>query len=315
MKPTNTPSNPEIPTSQWIDLRQQYLGGSDCAAILGKSSFKTPLHVWMEKQGLIDPPESTPIMDFGNIFEPVMADAFEQITGLKVRRVNKTIEHSEYDFLRANIDRQILNSPENPHDGTGILELKTTTSHRLKSLDGEFPIEWLYQIQSYLGITGYSYAYLFIYERDMCQYYEPILIQRDDEFIEQLFEDLVEWWEKFMIGGKRPDPINGEDALLLYPESGSHLTSEASPKDYELYQELKSIRQRKTDLEKMEESLATKLKCSMEEAERLVLSGRTLISWKTVESKRFDSTTFREEHPELYRNFRKTTQTRPFKVY
>jgi predicted phage-related endonuclease len=185
----------------------------------------------------------------------------------------------------------------------------------LKHLDGEYPIEWLYQIQHYLGITGYSYAYLFIYERDSCQYYEPILIERDKEFVQQNMNALVEWWQEHMEGdGRRPEPINGEDALLLYPESGSHLTIEASPDDYQLYQELLSIRERVADLKKMEDSLATKLKCSMEDAERLVLAGRTLISWKSVESNRFDSKAFRQEHPELYNQFKKPIQTRRFSV-
>lgn len=312
MKPTHTPSNSEIPTQDWVNNRANYIGGSDVAAILGESSFKTPLQVWMLKQGITQPVESTPIQSFGNMFEPVMAEVFEELTGHKVRRVNKAFEHPEYTFLRANIDRQILNG--NGLDGTGVLELKTTTSHRLKSLDGEYPIEWLYQIQHYLGITKYKFAYLLIYERDTCQYFEPLVIQRDEEFIEQNMDALVKWWEVHMIGGRRPEPINGEDAVLLYPSSGAHLTSEASPDDYQLYQELKSIRDRKADLEKMEESLATKLKCSMEDAERLVLSGRTLISWKTIESKRFSSKAFREEHPELYNHYKQPIKSRRFVV-
>lgn len=40
---------------EWLALRRQGIGGSDVAAILGLSKFKTQQELWMEKTGrLVD---------------------------------------------------------------------------------------------------------------------------------------------------------------------------------------------------------------------------------------------------------------------
>lgn len=313
MKPTNTNTfSSEIPSQDWVDERKNYIGGSDVAAILGESSYSTPLQVWMRKKGLIDPVDSTPIMEFGNVFEPVMADNFSHTTGLKVRRVNESFIHSEHTFLRANIDRQILNG--DGVDGTGVLELKTTTSHRLKSLDGEYPIEWKYQVMQYLSLTGYNYAYLFIYERDTCKYYEPILIQRDETWIAETQKKLIHWWQKHMVEDIRPDPINGEDALLLYPDAADGTVVEASAEDQAYYEELVKVRQKMNDLQFEKDLLEAFLKNSIGEGERLVAGGRDLLTWKNQEANRLDSKALKQRYPALCRKFMKNTKTRRFCV-
>lgn len=308
----NTQFNSEIPTQEWVDERQHYIGGSETAAILGSSGHQTPLQVWMLKQGLVQPAESTPIMDFGHIFEPYMAEYFEHVTGLKTRRVNAPFVHEEHDFLRANIDRQILNG--DGVDGTGALELKTTNSHRLKALGGQYPIEWEYQIQHYLGLTGYSYAYLFVYERDTCEFYEPIYVERNEDFISGNMEALIEWWQTHMTGGKRPEPQGGEDLLMLYPNSSEGKVVEASGPAREDYQKLKQIRADKSELKDQETELKNKLKEELGDAERLVYGGQDLVTWKTHSRRRVDTKKLREEKPELASNYQTETSYRRFSV-
>jgi predicted phage-related endonuclease len=254
-------------------------------------------------------------MRFGNYFEPILALHFEQITGFKTRQISKYFKHHEHDFLRANIDRQVLASPKKGLESTAVLELKTTTSHRLKTLDGEYPLEWVLQVQHYLGITGYQQAYLQVYERDTCYFHEPVLINRDDDLIAENMAKLIKWWNTYMIGGsegRRPEPINGEDALLLYPESESEKVLEVTPKGYELYTEFQEVRSKKSDLIKQEEFLKTKLKDHLGNAERLVLAGKNLVSWKSQSTTRFDVSAFRREHSEFYKQYSKTNKTRRF---
>ena len=301
-----------LPTQDWVDQRKNYIGGSDVAAILGVSAYATPLQVWMRKKGLIPPVDQTPIMEFGHVFEPVMADYFTEKTGLKVRNINKTFKSAQYDFLRANIDRQIVS---NGDQGTGVLELKTTTSYRLKNLDTPYPEEWDYQIQHYLGITGYQYAYLMIYERDTCTFHEPVCIKRNDRWIRQTTERLVEWWQKHMLGyGHRPKPINGEDMLLLYPDSKDGSVVEATPTHYEKYTKLLQVRSRMEELAVVEEYLKNYFKDTLKDAERMVVAGRTMLSWKSTQSNRFDTTAFRKAHPDLYKTFVKSVPARRFTV-
>ena len=128
----------------------------------------------------------------------------------------------------------------------------------------------------------------------------------------------MEWWNTFMIDesedgeGRRPEPMNGEDTLLLYPESDRGNVLEVTPKAYEYYTELQEVRSKKSDLIKQEKFLKTKLKDHLGTAERLVLAGKNLVSWKSQKTNRFDISAFRREHPVFYKQFTKTNKTRRF---
>jgi len=303
------------PSPAWQAERSNYIGGSDAAAILGQSEYSTPLQVWMRKKGMIPPIEDNPIMNFGHYFEPQLAAYFEQEMGLKTRKVNTPFTHPDHEFLKANIDRQVLAGKG--LDSTAVLELKTTTSHRIKSLDGEIPREWYIQVQQYLNISGYQKAFLQIYERDTCYFREPQIIDRNQELIDDMTEKLVEWWNTFMIEsegseGRRPEPMNGEDALILYPESQPEHVVEITPAGYSIYTELQEVRARKAGLITQEEYLKTKLKNKLGNAERLVFGGKTLVSWKSQSTNRLDTSAIKREHPEFYKQYTKTTNTRRF---
>ncbi len=301
-----------LPTQDWKDERTNYIGGSEVATILGENPYSTPLQLWLRKRGAMPPIEDSDIMRFGNFFEPILALHFEQTTGLRTRQISKTYTHHKYDFLRANIDRQILANPEKGIISTAVLELKTTTSHRLKALDGEYPISWLFQLQHYIGITGYEQAYLQVYERDTCIFHDPVLIKRDDDLIAENLSKLISWWQIHMIKGKQPEPINGEDTLILYPNSHDGKVLEASPKELQIYEELKQVRSRKEDFIKQEEHLKIKLKNRLGHHERIVAGGKSLVSWKSNTQNRLDTTAFKSAHPLLYKKYLTQTKTRRF---
>lgn len=299
------------PPADFSKQRREYIGGSDCAAILGESNYSTPLQIYLRKKGILPPIEDNPILDFGHYFEPQLAAHFEQETGFKTRRVNQPFTHTKHEFLKANIDRQVLAGKG--LDSTAVLELKTTTSQRMKSLDGELPREWYIQVIWYLGISRYSKAFIQVYLRDTCEFLEPQIIDPNPELFEQMTQKLVHWWQTYMEGeGRRPEPVNGEDALLLYSDSNPEQVVEITPAGYALYQELSQVRDRKADLIKQEEYLKTKLKEKLGKAERLVCGGKNLVSWKSQSSTRLDSKAIRRDHPEFYKQYSKTTNTRRF---
>jgi len=312
MKTPTAAFSSEIPSPDWVEERKNYISGSIAAAILGKSAYSTPLQVWLRKKGHIPPINSSEIMFFGNIFEPNMAEYFTSVTGLKTRRVNEPIEHKNHSFLRANIDRQILNGEG--VDGTGVLELKTTTSHRLKSLDGEIPIEWIYQVQFYMGITNYAYSKLLVYERDTCRFHPILHIERDDKLISEMEMKLIDWWQKHMVEGIRPDPVNGEDALLLYPDASDGKIVEASAEDQAYYEELIKVRQKINSLTFEKDLLEAFIKNSIGEGERLVAGGHDLITWKNQTTNRLDTKALKQRYPALCKKFIKQTKTRRFVV-
>ena len=103
---------------EWLRERQKGVGGSDVAAILGLSHYKTPLDVFNDK---INEPVDHPTSDaahFGTILEEVIAKEFSERTGMKVQRITSPISHNRVGrrgqigdaigWARANIDRAIV---------------------------------------------------------------------------------------------------------------------------------------------------------------------------------------------------------------
>ena len=61
-------------TEQQIKERKNYIGGSDCAAVLGMSRWGSPLTVWMEKTGQSEVKEENLAMKLGNKLEQIVAE-------------------------------------------------------------------------------------------------------------------------------------------------------------------------------------------------------------------------------------------------
>jgi predicted phage-related endonuclease len=62
----------EVATWKDPDVRRSGIGGSDAAAAVGVSPFRTPLDLYLEKLGLGDPRETGEAAEWGTILEPVL---------------------------------------------------------------------------------------------------------------------------------------------------------------------------------------------------------------------------------------------------
>ncbi|MDP3766551.1 MAG: YqaJ viral recombinase family protein, partial [Dehalococcoidia bacterium] len=70
----------------WLAARRAGIGGTDAAAILGLSPFRTPLDVYLDKTGAAqDERTETQPMRWGKALEPVIAEAVEERIGRHVR--------------------------------------------------------------------------------------------------------------------------------------------------------------------------------------------------------------------------------------
>lgn len=91
-------------TPEWHEFRAEGIGGSEIAAVLGMSPFKTPLQVFLEKTGAIDPPDlsKNPNVRRGIRYEDHIADVvlrhFGQV-GTPLCGI-----HEEHPFLRVSFD-------------------------------------------------------------------------------------------------------------------------------------------------------------------------------------------------------------------
>lgn len=297
----------------WQDYRrtQKGIGGSDCAVILGLSKWKTPFTLWLEKTGQIEPPEvSNEYVEWGNLLEPVIREKFKKETGFKVFQNNFVLQHDDYPFMIANIDGEVIDK----NGERGLLEIKTTSERNKGEWIEGPPNHYHLQIQHYLAVLGYSFAYVacliggnhFVYFR----------IERDDYVIDKIISAEIEFWR--MVEERVPPEITG-----LAPDSTYLAESypEANGEETYLVGELENLALRYLDLQKTLKSLQDeqdwiKNRIKLEAKEYKVLKGDKLkISIPTVKKISFDSKAFANDYPDLFEKYKtKETSYRSFTV-
>jgi len=81
------------------------LGGSDCAAALGMSRFKTARQLYYEKRGeLQNDREESDEMSFGQFIEPYVRQKYANETGRVIHQPKGTLVHPELAFMVAHVD-------------------------------------------------------------------------------------------------------------------------------------------------------------------------------------------------------------------
>jgi putative phage-type endonuclease len=293
-----------------MDDRKSYIGGSDCAAVLGLSRWRTPLSVWASKTGAIEDEDISGklAVKLGNRLESVVVELFEEATGKKAHRVNETITHPQYPFIRANIDRRIVGED-------AILEVKTASGWKAKEWGGEdIPQEYLLQVMHYLAVTGKQIGYIAVLiggNQDFI--WKPVI--RDEEVIKNIVEKEVHFWNTFVVPKVMPGIITRNDGDVLFK-----LFPQDDGKEIQLDDEAcKLIESRQSmlaDLKLLEGNLDktdNEIKVKMQEA-TIGLAGKYKVSWKSQTTKRLDSKRLKDENPELYAAYSKDSISRPLNI-
>ena len=257
--------------------RDKFIGGSDIGAILGLNPWKSAYTLWAEKSGRI---EVEDISDkeavwWGTNMEELVAKRFCMKTGKKVKKTTYEFSCKEYPFLVAHVDRL----------GVGekfVLECKTTSArNRMNYNAGEVPPMHYAQVQFYLMLTGYTEGYLAT-KRDSDFYITKI--DRNDEFIEEMLESAISFWQMVQ-DGTEPDIDDSESTAdtinQMYPES---IQAVMDLSDYRQTIESRiQIAMQIKSLESIKRQCDSVIKSAMEDCESAVCD-EYKISWKTNKS-------------------------------
>ena len=151
----------DAPREEWLQVRKQGIGGSDCGTVLGLNPHKSAYSLAAERIGMIKPADlSNNIKVWMGIHqEPVVAARFEYETGKKVHR-RGTLRDPDHPYMLANIDRWV------PGENAG-LEIKTA-DFRMRDEWGaaddpndlKVPDAYYCQCMHYMAVTGADYWYI-----------------------------------------------------------------------------------------------------------------------------------------------------------
>lgn len=282
---------------EWLEVRKLGLGGSDMAAVLGLSPWRSPIDVWLDKTSdTVEEKESEP-MYWGNVLEEVVAQEFAKRSGYKVRNNNFTLQSEQYPYLLANIDREIVGLDAG-------LECKTANAFKANEWDGDnVPDAYYIQCQHYMAVTGKSSWWIACLVGGNTFYYKEI--KRNEEVIAAIIDTGAAFWE--LVKNKTmpaPDDTKQcENALKkLYQKSNGQ--SVELPANYgNMIIDYLEIKNQLSELETKKRGIENVMKDFLKDNEKATY-GEHYVSWKSTKPREtFDAKAFKDDYPELHKQY------------
>jgi len=286
-----------------------FIGGSDVAAILGVSKWKTPYALWCEKKGQAGEP-STPerdkVLNRGKRLEPYIRQMVQDEYGMVATDINRIYTDSEHDFMRCEVDVQF-------GDENG--EIKTVHPFASREwgqeLSDDLPLAYVAQCQWGLMITGRKVCHVFALIGDDLRRYK---VTRDDVLIGGLRAKVLEFWHNHVLADVPPDAVNSDDILAMYNGETSGKVIEANTNLLVHINQLRACKERMKELDGMIEAESEAIKLSMRDAEIIAMDGKPLVTWKSSEVVRLDTKAIKHDHPELCAKYARKAVERRFNL-
>lgn len=284
----------------FITARSTGVGGSDIAAILGLSRFKTPLTVYLEKRGELGPQPDNDAMRWGRYLEPVVRQAYADATGYEVRVPTSMLRHPRHEFAVANIDGFV------DGDAGRIFEAKTA-----RTADGwgdagsdQVPQAYLLQVQWYMEVTALPVADVaaLIGGSDFRIY----TVEADRELQQMLLDAAAEFWLRVQ-RGEPPEPVSVADAVARWGRASRAEQVMADEAALAAVYKLQALKAQQAALDAEEETARAVVLRALGERDTLISpDGKTLCTWRaSAAPQRFDTAAFKAAHPALAAQFTK----------
>lgn len=191
-------------TPEWYAIRGTGLGASDAAAALNRSRWVSSYALWCEKTG-----ETNHLQDLGmrgkvgKLAEPMIAELFEEETGLVTYPRSVILRSEEHPFMLCTPDRFIESDPK------ALLEIKTVDSRVADEWsDGAVPLEYIVQGQHQLAVTEFERIHfgILIGFGD----FRVLTMERDEKLIAAMTGDEAKFWS--LVLERTPPATDGSES-------------------------------------------------------------------------------------------------------
>lgn len=296
--------------AEWLAVRNEGIGGSDAAAILGVSPWTSRYSLWLDKttapaQKQVKP--ETEAMRFGNLMEPVVAEIFGKNMNVEVIKDTTLYRHPEHEFMLANLDGLI--STQNNGEPDAVLEIKTS-----RSAWDEVPAYYVSQVQHYMAVTNMPVAYvaaLFGGEE-----FATFEVPRDDEYIERLIEAEAEFWQSVQqaiepaIDGSK----STHDTLRKAYDVDAGKTVELDNTIAEMIEWRANAKLLVEQYEAEVREAEARIMDALRDAEVGTINGKNVVTWKSQSRSSIDTKALKEAHPDIAEQFMKSSSFRVLRV-
>ncbi|TCB65511.1 YqaJ viral recombinase family protein [Acinetobacter sp. ANC 4178] len=307
--------------AEWLEVRRQGIGSSDCAAACGLNPYMSMLELWMIKTGRIqqnieDDSEGHAPLYWGKQLEPLVAEYYSMHTNYKVRRVNAVLQHPDPDkhFMLANLDYSVVGDAD-----VQILECKTAGEYGAKLWRDGVPLYVLCQVQHQLAVTGKKAAHICVL---LCGHETRIFkVTRSESVIQHIVNAERYFWD-CVEKDTPPEADASESAAkalqLLYPEHVPLSTVDLSANE-DANQQFEQLIRTRNQVEKYQQQfdlLKHQLQAKMQEAERATFKTGSVTWKKSKDSISLNTQGLLLQQPELIQQYPQKKQgSRRFNIY
>ena len=283
----------------WKDpaIRRLSIGSSDVGVLLGENPFKSAVVLYLEKRGEIPPQPESEQMWWGTDLEANVCARYQEITGNKVARVNKTQRLERYPFVTSHIDRRLIGQSK-------ILEAKCVGLYSGKGFgdagSDDLPFYIIAQVQWQMGVNSMDAADVAaLFGAQWTMRIFPVI--RDRELFAKMLDAAVAFWARVQ-EGRPPEPESEMDCKALWPSAKRSVVV------------VNGTIGHKCQAYHYHKTLMQEAKLAVQKAagdhEILEWKEEILATYKNTSSTRFDGKTFKADHPELHKKYLKTTTGR-----
>jgi putative phage-type endonuclease len=291
-----------ISTESWLRMRKKGIGGSEVAALFGKSNYARPLSIYMDKLSDEVHEEENDFLEWGKTLEPIIREKFpakfKKVTGVD-------IQAEEYPFLMQSIENPYmladidgLVEPQQdykfslqvgddeweeyfiPAGLIGGMEIKTGTGFTAKNWkENSLPDNYYLQTQHYMAVTGLPYFFVVaLIDKTLLWRYVP----RDEEIIAIVKTRVNQFWTENIIAKIPPAPIGSDidtdvlKSLYSQEKQGKFLDLSGMADKRIRY---KSIAEEMKILKTEQDTIKQEFMAAMRDAE-IAFVGDKKVSWK-----------------------------------
>lgn len=299
----------DITREEWLAIRRTGLGGSDAACVMGLNPFRSRLELYADKKGMIPDKDDNEAMRLGRDLEQYVADRFMEATGKKVRKSNYMYRSSEYPFMIADIDREIVG------ENAG-LECKTTRNYERNDYEtGNIPLLYYVQCVHYMAVKGYDHMYLGVLVFGKGFYW--FKIDRNESEETALIAQERDFWQK-VINSTPPDGDGTESAETACTTICGLSAEEKESDPVNLcehdddFRMLDILSAESKDLDLKINAIKERIKLKMED-NPAGWSANYLVSYKSQTRSTIDSEKLKADFPQAYAACQKQSTSRIFK--
>jgi putative phage-type endonuclease len=295
----------KLTNADWLQMRKKGVGGSEVAALFGKSNYASPLSLYMDKlsDAVKDDSEENEFLEWGKTLEPIIRDKFpdkfKKFTGvgIEVEEYPFMMQSKEREFMLANVDGILAPVSDYafkiqveegeweeyfiPAGQMGGLEIKTGSGFTAKNWkNNSLPDGYFLQTQHYMAVTGLPYFFVVaLIDKSMLWRYVP----RDEELISIITEVEKRFWNENVLAKVPPAPIGKEiDSSVLkdlYPQELKDKALDLSNMADKRVR-YKEIAEEMTGLKAEQDRIKQEFMAAMKDSE-IAFVGDKKVTWKT----------------------------------